>query len=324
MGSQCETADARQPGRPRKVRGEAPQSPGADSSGYQLFEAIASSRFSLDKALQPQLGTQTPSGSGGFETSSISGLWDDSFNPIDSGQPLGSFGLETHVNPNTIALDTGPGLQKSMLPKFDLHQCLHDLSDLNMEMHDQLRHTREKGASLTLGFYICPSDLTKTGESIVESTMTMSQRFHLIIANIESLARREQELASGRSLRTWDDNAVSVDDFLLEMGNAAEGNSNDSQSDRDHGALDIDTPTVLLIISCYVQLITIFEGMFVHLHRKLKSLDTEPIPPLDTNMGVTMGAFYESKQILTNLQRYICCAVRVSAFSLHLLPTVKL
>ncbi|RYP42159.1 hypothetical protein DL767_000524 [Monosporascus sp. MG133] len=49
---------------------------------------------------------------------------------------------------------------------------------------------------------------------------------------------------------------------------------------------------VLLLVSSYVQMIELFETIFVHIHRRLKHLDADPIPSSDPAKGLRIGAFY--------------------------------
>ncbi|KAK1704004.1 hypothetical protein BDP67DRAFT_606973 [Colletotrichum lupini] len=50
----------------------------------------------------------------------------------------------------------------------------------------------------------------------------------------------------------------------------------------------LDQPLVLIITSCYVQIIAIFEEIFVQIHKRLEAIAWDPIQPIE---GIKFGAF---------------------------------
>ncbi|KAK6072643.1 hypothetical protein SCUP515_07223 [Seiridium cupressi] len=93
------------------------------------------------------------------------------------------------------AAEGTPGASKQSLPVLGMHQCLKELSDLNVELHAQWLGVSPKPGDSTLAPYICPeASYVKTSEfTILERALTAFQKFYGILSNVEWLLSRRAE-----------------------------------------------------------------------------------------------------------------------------------
>lgn len=54
----------------------------------------------------------------------------------------------------------------------------------------------------------------------------------------------------------------------------------------------LETPFVCALVSCYVQIINLWEIMFLHVQRRISNIDIDPLTLSDPSKGVQMGVFY--------------------------------
>ncbi|KAK9416652.1 hypothetical protein SUNI508_09562 [Seiridium unicorne] len=199
------------------------------------------------------------------------------------------------------AAEGTPGASKQSLPVLSMHQCLKELSDLNVELHAQWLGVSPKPGDFTFAPYICPeASYVMTSEfTILKRALTAFQKFYGILSNVEWLLSRRAESHETRdganseaetslfngALDPFIDMPLTDHsrDDLLSQGICT---SDLSKSPR------LNTALVLVVISCYVQLVKIFADMCSHIEKHVKQLKkNEVIGPVDAIRFVQVGAF---------------------------------
>ncbi|RYO85937.1 hypothetical protein DL766_005745 [Monosporascus sp. MC13-8B] len=179
----------------------------------------------------------------------------------------------------------------------DQHGCLRELSRLNIDLHAQTTTLRENRTSMSIAMLVTATHSSERDgvTTICERALNFAQKFHAIIDNLDSILKNRSRVyepsgppfdyAEDPSLADMfagqDPSIAMSEDFAYTIAHD-EGSSSPSP----------DTPVALLLVSCYVQIIELFETIFVHIHRRLRYLDTDPIPSFDRAKGLRIGAFY--------------------------------
>jgi hypothetical protein len=176
------------------------------------------------------------------------------------------------------------------VPKLDFHQCLKELSELNVELHGQWSFIKTKGDGATLHTYICSVYANATGFVIGEASLVASQRLGSILANVEWLLRQSSQTnMSSSDYSPFDANLGLFSTPPLDRDSDAEFDA--FRTLHDPIPSPLPTPLALTMISCYVQLVNLFSDMFRHILRYLAKLKNEPIPTVDNVKFIRMGNF---------------------------------
>ncbi|OTA96644.1 hypothetical protein M434DRAFT_392582 [Hypoxylon sp. CO27-5] len=248
----------------------------------------------------------------------------------EQGRPIGGFGhspLPSHININGYSLTSmvpysefkTPGWYESssfdpdpsardplevhslFTAKLDQHECLKELSAINVDLHNHWRALQDLIDSDRVNFATFlehPTPPVGDGVSLAEKFLIMSQRFQQAITNLNWVVNNEP-----RSLHTMapvviDDDMV-LDPLLniegplpIPLGPDAENSDSTPEGAETEQSEPLETPFACLLVSCYVQLIKLWELMFAHVHRRVSGVDRSQFTLSDPSKGVQMGAFY--------------------------------
>lgn len=216
----------------------------------------------------------------------------------------------------------------SVPPAVNQHECLRELSQLNVELHAQTTMLKENRDSLNLGSFVCVLPHLggdDDGLTICERCMIYCQRLHRIMAKlVEILKTQSRVVGESRSLFYYDEDTVTPEALngncsdlsaLVEPPHAPTGTtttttttSSSSSStptptttptaititEDEGGPPALDGPVVLVLVSCYAQVISVHETIFAHIHRRLDSVEAAALPALDPAKGVRLGSFYST------------------------------
>ncbi|KAI1374782.1 hypothetical protein F4677DRAFT_156010 [Hypoxylon crocopeplum] len=313
----CEVAPAKPPGRPRKVmsipvaadiptddvevlspqsieRNHSPEAGGSVLPGQSPENLL----LGLDNHIQvnsplSQMSSALQSGGDGFNLTSILPLsefrtpeWFETscFDP----EPPNRDPLEVH------SLFTA---------KLDRHECFKELSQLNVDLHVHwgvLKELIDTGQIKFSSFIDHLPPPAGDGVSRAEKLLIMSQRFQQAVTNLNWVVKHEPKPLHATMPVIFDEENV-LDPLLDIAGPLPTSFSQDTGSypttSESRGVMTesdelLETPFVCLLVSCYVQMIQLFEIMFVHVHRRIDGLDRDRLTLSDPGKGITMGAFY--------------------------------
>ncbi|RYP06491.1 hypothetical protein DL764_003142 [Monosporascus ibericus] len=209
----------------------------------------------------------------------------------------------------------------------DQHGCLRELSRLNIDLHAQTTVLRENRASVDVAMLVTATHPPKGDgvTTICERALTFTQKFHDIIDNLDSILKNRSMVhePSGALFHYAEDPLLA--DMFAGLGPSiamSEGFVYTTGQDEGPSSPSPDTPVVLLLVSCYVQIIELFEIIFVHIHRRLKHLDTDPIPYFDPAKGLRIGTFYSCDGRLESIiyTQVVACLLDRVERGLGLLP----
>ncbi|KAI1409979.1 hypothetical protein F5Y13DRAFT_79066 [Hypoxylon sp. FL1857] len=253
----------------------------------------------------------------------------------DEGRVIGGFGhspLPSHSNLNgytltslvphsefrppewyeTSCFDAGPPPSRDPLEvhslftaKLDRHECMKELSQLNVDLHTRwtaLKELIDSDRICFATFMEHPPPPAGDGVSLAEKFLIMSQRFQQAITNLNWVVKNEPRPAHAMAPVVLDDDMV-LDPLLniegplpTPLGPDPDLDSESDQSTpRGRGTEHnppLETPFACLLVSCYVQLINLWELMFFHVHRRVTGVDRSQFGLADPSKGVQMGAFY--------------------------------
>lgn len=179
--------------------------------------------------------------------------------------------------------------------RLDRHECIKELSHLNVDLHVQSQALRElidtgriKFSTFTDHFPPPAGD----GVSLAEKLLIMSQRFQQAITNLGWVVKNEPEPPHATAPVPIDDD-LAVDPLLNGSGPSptSAGQAGDSQYVAEQDS-PLETPFVLLLVSCYVQIVNMWEIMYFHVHRRILGVDRDQLTLSDPGKGIQMGAFY--------------------------------
>lgn len=224
---------------------------------------------------------------------------------------LTSMPLSESRNPEwheTSLFDGGPASNRDPLEvhslftaKLDRHECLKELSHLNVDLNSHwqnLQELRDNGKVSFVTFIDHSPPPTGDGVSLAEKLLVMSQRFQQAITNLIWVIRNETKPVSRvTSILTEDElmldplsNIAGPLPTPLSRGeDSTQATPEDTVAEQD-GALE--TPFVCALVSCYVQIINLWEIMFLHVQRRISNIDIDPLTLSDPSKGVQMGVFY--------------------------------
>ncbi|KAI1135809.1 hypothetical protein F5Y05DRAFT_161674 [Hypoxylon sp. FL0543] len=322
----CEVAPAKPPGRPRKVvstpsLAEA-TSHAEDSTPRLSPEFLGTGGHSSPQAPSPDSrnsvppdqspGNLLPSFYG--EGHGISGFGHSSIPSHSNVNGYGSTSLIPHSESRpaewyeTSCFDPDPAPSRDPLEvhslftaKLDRHECLKELSQLNVDLHNQWTALQELIDSDRINFAsFCehPPPPAGDGVSLAEKFLIMSQRFQQAITNLNWVVKNEPRPPNATTPVALDEDIV-LDPLLNIEGplpiplnpDPETSQSNPEGTVAEHTQL-LETPFACLLVSCYVQLIKLWETMFVYVDRRTSGVDRSPLTLSDPSKGIRMGAFY--------------------------------
>lgn len=303
-------AATRRPGRPKKAPAIA-QTPESLSMENQPPDHAADfgGVFSLDLTLDD--GTSMTQGAEFFNV------------PMGLDEMNGALSLANTRNsadPGGLDLPLGDGSMLCRLmaegkelknPSWDMHQCFKELSELNVDLHAQMNAIRERSSNIGIGVYICidSTNMNQSGFTFAERALTAVQKFHDIITRVEWLLCQRPMSDGHRDLVNHDVGAVLFDgslNFFPEVSPTGlpspESISGTAYTDGQVKPPKLEMAVVLVVISCYVQLVNIFFDICDCLQKYLKTLDkNETIPAIDSVRFFQMGSFCVSDGRLQGL-----------------------
>ncbi|KAI0885095.1 uncharacterized protein GGS22DRAFT_162758 [Annulohypoxylon maeteangense] len=308
----CEVAPAKPPGRPRKAPPLAPA-------------VVAESTDNID-VISPQfLENGTQSSADEEPQYSLS----QTQNP--DGLEPGAFGqtpLASHNNINGFILALMPPIPDLKAPewyetsrfdagfapsrdplevhslftvKLDRQECLKELSQLNVDLDVLVQAVKKLEDDGKLNFAAFCSHFPPPagdGVSFAEKFLIMSQRFQQAITNLSWVVKNDPKPLQNTTSIIGDSD-LPLDPLLNITGplptplTQHEETSPPTPENRtyDQGEL-LETPFACLLVSCYVQLIMLWEKMWFHVRKRTSGSDLSELTLSDPSKGVQMGAFY--------------------------------
>ncbi|KAI1860365.1 uncharacterized protein JN550_011517 [Neoarthrinium moseri] len=294
LGKTCVMAEARRAGRPRKPT-ETSSSSTTEAHASPCASAIASSPVPQTpphrgpdalptasfptKLPTPDISKSIPSPSDTEQFSEFSDFYFSNFS-------------------GNRSLPAPPPPEKSVFTNLDSHECFKELSQINIELHALWSVVQAKGPAMTFKDFICdgPSYSQGTGVSMAERTVMASQRFQVTISNVGYMLSKDLKPHLDHDFVNMDGGEGSFDANLnlfdtlplleRESTTAADAFEIVNDTDRPH---TLGTPLVLIIISCYVQLVNIFSELFYCIHAELRLLKSGPIPFIEHLKFIQLG-----------------------------------
>ncbi|KAL7623674.1 hypothetical protein AAE478_005226 [Parahypoxylon ruwenzoriense] len=324
----CEVAPARPPGRPRKVISTTPAVSGLpadrDSASLRSPEICRGSPGPPQGAIP--LPGESPEILSDFDDNQAITQSDDIPNHVSAYNGGGDSLSLVPVLPlsrlrgaewyETSRFDSGFSLpprdpldvHNLFTAKLDRHECLKELSQLNMDLHTQwhvLQNLRDNDNVRFSTFTDHPPPPVGDSVSLAEKLLIMSQRFQQAITNLSWVVKNEPKCLCGTDTPPI---AVSEDELILDpLLRGASGPSSTASRGRGAGSEQapteyngkvttqnglLDTPFVCALVSCYVQVINLWEIMYFHVRRRIEGLDKDRLMLSDPSKGIQMGAFY--------------------------------
>lgn len=200
--------------------------------------------------------------------------------------------------------------------KLDQRSCMRELSQLNIDLHDQWKTLQDLEDVKFATFVDHPPPPVGDGVSVAEKLLLLSQRFQQAIANLTWVLQSED---GGRKFGAFTGDVVDENNDGDDENNDDDDDNNDDATPTSpiptpptpapHDTPDhpLPTPFTCLLTSCFVQTISLWELMFMHVQRRTSGIDryplfTLPTHPLsssssshayaDPSKGIQMGAFY--------------------------------
>ncbi|KAI1456493.1 hypothetical protein F4805DRAFT_225872 [Annulohypoxylon moriforme] len=312
----CEVAPAKPPGRPRKV----PLAPvilsestdNIDVLSPQLLESGSQSTVEEDA----QCSFSQSQNSDDFQLGDFNHAPLASYNNINGFflalmPPMPEFKMpEWH---ETSRFD--PGFAPSRDPlevhtlftaKLDRQECLKELSQLNVDLHvlDQALQGLDNEGKLNFAAFCShypPPD--GDGVSFAEKFLIMSQRFQQTITNLSWVVKNDPKPLQD-AVSVVDNNDLPLDPLLNidgplplslnQQGVNRQGENNHITPEEGvpNQGEPLETPFTCLLVSCYVQLIHLWETMWHHVRNRTSGVDRSELTLSDPSKGVQMGAFY--------------------------------
>ncbi|RYP68160.1 hypothetical protein DL770_008495 [Monosporascus sp. CRB-9-2] len=334
LGVACEVGRAGRPGRPRRpgvtttaassssTSGDMRPADGSDETVQNATDASSQDRV-LGNEYLPQRGgdyfLDDFTGEDGDDTNSQLAMSP----PPRQDDAIASTSGNQEVTTSRSFFGHGAEFTGSV----DQHGCLRELSRLNIDLHAQTTVLRENRASVNVAMLVTATHPPEGDgvTTICERALNFTQKFHAIIDNLDSILKNQsrvyepsgplfdyaEEPLLADMFAALDPSIAMSEDFAYTTGHD-EGSSSPSP----------DTPVVLLLVSCYVQIIELFETIFMHIHLRLKHLDTDPIPSFDPAKGLRIGSFYSFDGRLESIiyTQVVACLLDRVERGLGLLP----
>ncbi|KAI1656245.1 hypothetical protein F4813DRAFT_390928 [Daldinia decipiens] len=200
--------------------------------------------------------------------------------------------------------------------KLDRHECLKELSQLNVDLHAHWRALQELDESGSVNFVtFCdhPPPPSGDGVSLAEKLLIMAQRFQQTITNLVWVVKHEPKplqqpghVVADDGIATDFSSSYLAEPLLGPLGreDSCQTTFGDILTEQD---VPLTSPFVCVIVSCYVQIINLWEVMFFHAHRRAIGIDRYPLTLSDPSKGVQLGAFYVFSGRLASM--FYCQAV---------------
>ncbi|KAI0095598.1 hypothetical protein F4814DRAFT_443447 [Daldinia grandis] len=296
----CSVAPAKPPGRPRKagVISENQNVPGGARSGMPPSQ-------SPDNLL-PGLDGPSQVNSPFDEMPSLprSDVHDFDLNPM---LPLSDEAIR--FDPGCSADRDPLEVHSLFTAKLDRHECLKELSQLNVDLHAHWRALQELDGSGRVNFVtFCehPAPPAGDGVSLAEKLLIMAQRFQQAVTNLIWVVKHEPGPLHHPGHVVADSAAYVAEHLagLLGRGDGWQATSGDTPAGQD---VSLTSPFACVLVSCYVQMINLWEVMFFHAHRRAIGIDRYPLTLSDPSKGVQLGAFYMFSGRLASM--FYCQAV---------------
>ncbi|KAI0834229.1 hypothetical protein F5Y06DRAFT_173487 [Hypoxylon sp. FL0890] len=322
----CEVAPAKPPGRPRKVVStpsllEA-TSHAESSTPRSSPESLGTGDHSPPRAQTPDSRNRAPPDQGlGNVLPRLDGerhvIGEFGHTPLPSHSDVNGYSFTSLVpHPEfrtpegyeTGCFDPGPPPSRDPLEvhslftaKLDRHECLKELSQLNVDLHNQwmaLQALMDSDRINFAAFCEHPPPPAGDGVSLAEKFLIMSQRFQQAITNLNWVVKNEPRPLHPIAPAILDDDMV-LDPLLNIEGPLPIPRNPDPETSQsapegtvaEHNQL-LETPFACLLVSCYVQLISLWEVMFIHVNRRVSGEDRSQLTLSDPSKGIQMGAFY--------------------------------
>ncbi|KAH8203556.1 hypothetical protein TruAng_002304 [Truncatella angustata] len=274
LGKPCQMAATRRPGRPRKSRQNPPAAassvirPTTPESVPGTDQAMPSS-LALDdiSSIIPNL-LEQDNAHDGLDVVRI--RTNNDFRNFDIFNPLAS-----SVHGAT------PGTMKQMYPMLDMHQCLKDLSEINIELHAQWIEARRRWVDTRSLPDLCsnPTYVDVCSYAFAERTLASFQKFYDAINNVEWIIRKHAPGRDTSDIFDIESNAEIHGEALgLFTATASTEGCWEKLFSKPSRSISTSRPTtpattlVMVIISCYVQLISILTMMCAKILNNLKYL----------------------------------------------------
>ncbi|RYP70895.1 hypothetical protein DL771_005145 [Monosporascus sp. 5C6A] len=334
LGVACEVGRAGRPGRPRRPdvattavastsgSGDTHPTNGSDETVQNATDASSQDRMLGDEYLAL--------GGGGHFLGEFTGRDGDGTNLLSGMSPpprQDDAIASTFCNQGVATSRSYFGYGAEFTGSVDQNGCLRELSRLNIDLHAQTTVLRENRASVNVAMLMADTHLLEGGGemTICERALNFAQKLHAIMDNLDSILKnRSRVYEPSGPLFDYAEDPLLADMFAGQDPSIAMSQDFAYTVGHDEGrsSPSPDTPVVLLLVSCYVQIIELFETIFVHIHRRLKYLDTDPIPNFDPTKGLRIGAFHSSDGRMESIvyTQVVACLLDRVERGLGLLP----
>ncbi|KAI1084609.1 hypothetical protein F5B20DRAFT_575929 [Whalleya microplaca] len=299
----CEIAPARRPGRPRKADSTPAAVEAPDQNiNHQSLEPTHSPLTLPAGAPTPQ-SQDIPEARDYVQNDDLYGhvsYVSDMFNaaPVFSPPEPRSIEYGTIWGDGATPIRDPLNLHNLFEVKLDRHECLKELSQLNVDYHVQWQALKDNMDTVRFSTFVNhPPPPAGDGICLAKKLLIMSQRFQQALVNLNWVVKNEP-----RSIITtdvvWDNADLPVDPLINVTDSSILPElftGNDQPDCHDDATVNdgmIDTPLVCVLVSCYVQMISLWESLFFHITRRMKGLDTERLSFSDPSKGLQMGVFY--------------------------------
>ncbi|KAI8958860.1 hypothetical protein F5Y11DRAFT_25637 [Daldinia sp. FL1419] len=323
----CSVAPAKPPGRPRKATASKPARGDlvADTNGSSIQLIEQESHGAADAAntpcsippsqnpysLLPGLDDFAQVNSLFNETQSLPSLPQSDINDLDLNLTLPFSDLRTpewnevnRLNPGSPPSRDPLEVHSLFTAKLDRHECLKELSQLNVDLHSHwkaLQELDESGKVNFVTFVDHPPPPAGDGVSLAEKFLIMAQRFQQAITNLIWVVKHEPE-SLYQPGRVVSDDGTAADSWPYVAHPLSAPPPPPPPREESHQAALGDilaeqyalliTPFACVLVSCYVQMINLWEVMFFHAHRRAIGVDRSPLNLSDPSKGIQLGAFY--------------------------------
>ncbi|KAK2731078.1 C6 zinc finger domain-containing protein [Colletotrichum kahawae] len=231
-----------------------------------------------------------------------------------SGEEVAEVGVDVQIDPlhcdfewdeTDFAVDVGDHFTDSLetaarpLSQLDAaiqHEAIVRLSKINVDLHLHLSKVDKHRQHMDLCSFIYPdSVLSVDSVTLAELALVMFQDLVTVLSTLaESMKQAAVDLTILPSQDAvpslpWD-NSCGLPNALGWIIPSESYSSPDitSPSTVTSAPEAVGPPLALIITSCLVQIITLFESITLHIHQRLESLAVDPLTPIE---GLKFGAF---------------------------------
>ncbi|KAL3291277.1 C6 zinc finger domain-containing protein [Colletotrichum asianum] len=213
-----------------------------------------------------------------------------------SGEEVAEVGVDVQIDPllcdfewdeTDFAVDVGDhftGSQEtaarplSQLHATIQHEAFVRLSKVNVDLHLHLSKIDNHRQHMDLCSFIYPdSVLSVDSVTLAELALVIFQDFVTVLS---TLAKSMKQAAVDLVILPSQDAVPSLPFPSPDIMSPSIATS---------AAEAVGPPLALVITSCFVQIITLFESITLHIHKRLESLAVDPLTPIE---GLKFGAFW--------------------------------